>query len=146
MCGAAGESRIPRARQRNDMSKITSKINRISLAVISFVVKLVFYALVVMLLIIGARQSYAFGHSIFYAPAMEEAPGTAKTVTLTGDESVHEVGKLLKEAGLIRDDLAFTVQAFCYEYKVKAGTYELNTASSSKDLINILAAGTETED
>lgn len=128
------------------MSKMTSKINRISFAIISLVMKLVCYALVVMLLIVAARQSYAFGHSIFYAPAMEQAPGTEKVITLDGDESVHEVGKILKEAGLVRDDITFTIQAMCYEYKVKPGEYTLNTATASKDLINILDAGVETED
>jgi len=120
------------------MSKITKEINRISLAVISISGRLAFYALAAALLVLGARNGYAFGHSIFYAPAMEEKPGTEKTVTLDGDESVREVGEVLLKAGLIRDDKAFSIQALCYSYEVKEGTFALNTSLSSKEIIGIL--------
>lgn len=120
------------------MSKITKEINRISLAVISISGRLVFYALVAVLLVTGARKGYEFGHSIFYSPGMEAEPGTDKTIVLNGDESVSDVGKLLLDAGLIRDDAAFSIQAFCYEYEVKKGTFQLNTSLSSKEIIGIL--------
>ena len=90
------------------------------------------------LIVTGARSAYSFGHGIFYAPAMEAEPGTEKSVKLTGNESVEEVGKILKKAGLIRDARTFTIQAKCYGYEVNAGTYELNTSKDSKELINIL--------
>ena len=125
------------------MRKLTKEINKISLAVISFCAKLLFYALVAVLLVTGAKKGYAFGHSIFYAPGMEAEPGRSVVVTLDGDESVSEVGKLLQDKGLIRDKNAFALQAFCYEYKVKKGTFELNTSESSKELIHILDAGIE---
>lgn len=125
------------------MSKITKEINKISLAVISLSGRLVFYALVFVLLFMGARKGYEFGHSIFYAPGMEAKPGTDKTITLDGDESVDEVGKLLEKAGLIRDDAAFSIQAYCYGYEVKKGTFQLNTSLSSKEIIGVLNEGTE---
>lgn len=120
------------------MSKMTKEINKISMFVISTSGKLIFYGLAAVLLIMGAKKGYSFGHSIFYAPAMEEEPGTIKTVVLDGDESLMEVGSILERAGLIRDDTAFAIQAKCYDYEVKPGTYELSTAKSSKELINIL--------
>lgn len=125
------------------MSRITKEINKISLAVISLSGRLVFYALVFVLLFMGARKGYEFGHSIFYSPGMEEKPGTDKTITLDGDESVSEVGKLLEDAGLIRDHTAFSIQAYCYEYEVKKGTFQLNTSLSSKEIIGVLNEGTE---
>lgn len=127
------------------MSKITKEINKISLAVISLSGRLVFYALVAVLLLLGARRGYEFGHSIFYAPAMEAKPGTEKTITLDGGESISDVGKLLEEAGLIRDDAAFSIQARCYGYEVKKGTFQLSTALSSKEIIGVLDEGTEEE-
>lgn len=123
------------------MSRITREINRISMAVISISGRLVFYALVVVLLVLGARKGYEFGHSIFYAPAMEAAPGTDKTITIDGDESISEVGSLLEENGLIRDHTAFSIQARCYGYEVQAGTYALSTSQTSKEIINILNDG-----
>ena len=120
------------------MSKITREINKISLFVISTSGRIILYGLAAILIVTGARSAYSFGHGIFYAPAMEEEPGTEKSVRLDGDESVEEVGKILKKAGLIRDPRAFTIQAKCYGYEVKAGTYELNTSKDSKELIDIL--------
>ena len=114
------------------MSKITREINKISLFVISTSGRIILYGLAAILIVTGARSAYSFGHGIFYAPAMEAEPGTEKSVKLTGNESVEEVGKILKKAGLIR-----------YGYEVKAGTYELNTSKDSKELIDILKESPE---
>ena len=114
------------------MSKITREINKISLFVISTSGRIILYGLAAVLIVTGARSAYSFGHGIFYAPATE------KSIKLDGDESVEEVGKILKKAGLIRDARTFTIQAKCYGYEVNAGTYELNTSKDSKELINIL--------
>ena len=127
------------------MSKMTKEINRISMAVISISGRLVFYTLVLALLFVGAKKGYAFGHSIFYAPGMEEAPGRDLTIELDGDESVSEVGRILEENGLIRDDTAFSIQAKCYDYEVKKGSFVLNTSLSSKEIIGILNEDTEQE-
>ena len=116
------------------MSKITREINKISLFVISTSGRIILYGLAAVLIVTGARSAYSFGHGIFYAPAMEAEPGTEKSIKLDGDESVEEVGKILKKAGLIRDPRTFTIQAKCYGYEVNAGTYELNTSKDSKEL------------
>ncbi len=120
------------------MSKLTSTINKISAEIISLSAKAVFYAAVAVVIIVVARAAYSFGHGIFYAPAMEAEPGTTMYITLTGDESVYEVGKILEEEGLIRDSAAFVVQAILYDYDVRPGTFELSTTKSSKQLISIL--------
>ena len=127
------------------MSKLTKEINKISLAVIGISGRLVFYALVLVLLVLGVRKTYEFGHDIFYAPGMEALPGTEKTVTLDGTESVADVGKLLEDAGLIRDHVAFSIQAKCYDYEVKKGSFSLKTSQSSKEIINILDEETKKE-
>ena len=128
------------------MSRVTREINRISMMVIGLSGRLIAYALILVVLILGVRRAYEFGHSIFYSPGMKE-PGTGKTVVLDGDETVAEVGEILEEAGLIRDSRAFTIQAMVYEYEVQPGTYELNTSESSKEIIAILieAPAAETE-
>ncbi len=125
------------------MSKITKEINRISLAVISISGKIVLYVLVAVLLVLGAKKGYAFGHSIFYAPGMDKAPGVEKTVTLDGTESVMEVGKLLEDIGLIRDHNAFSIQAICYGYEVLEGTWTVSTSMSSKEIIGLLGEAPE---
>ena len=56
-------------------------------------------------------------------------------------------GEPVTVQGETRDSLAFTIQAMVYEYDVQAGTYELNTSESSKEIIKILknAPAEETE-
>ena len=125
------------------MSRVTKEINKISIAVISLSAKVVFYVLVAVLLIVGARKSYAFGHSIFYAPGMDKAPGVEKTVTLDGKESIYDVGKLLQDIGLIRDYNAFAIQALCYGYEVMEGTWKVNTSMTSKEIISLLGEAPE---
>ena len=98
------------------------------------------------LLITGAKKGYAFGHSIFYAPGIDKAPGVEKTVTLDGTESVSEVGKLLEDIGLIRDHNAFSIQAICYGYETLEGTWKLNTSLSSKEIIDLLGEVPEGEE
>ena len=68
------------------MSKLTKEINKISLAVIGISGRLVFYALVLVLLVLGVRKTYEFGHDIFYAPGME-APWTVQSRWRTWESS-----------------------------------------------------------
>lgn len=125
------------------MSRVTKEINKMSMTVISFCGRLVLYTLVVVLLLMGAKKGYEFGHSIFYAPGIDEAPGVEKVVTLDGTESVAEVGKLLEDIGLIRDHSAFSIQAIVYGYEVQEGAWTLNTSLSSKEIINFLKEAPE---
>jgi len=128
------------------MSRVTKEINKISLAVISISGKLIIYVLIAVAFVLGARKSYEFGHSVFFAPGMEAAPGTDVTVTVDGDDSVAQVGRLLEETGLIRDKAAFVIQAMFYGYEVQEGTFQLNTSYSSKEIINLLGEPAEGEE
>ena len=128
------------------MSRVTKEINKISLAVISISGKLIIYVLIAVAFVLGARKSYEFGHRIFFAPGMEAAPGTEVTVTIDEDDSVAQVGRILEDAGLIRDQAAFAIQALCYKYEVQEGTFLLNTSYSSKEIINLLSEPAEGEE
>lgn len=57
------------------MSNTTREINRITTTIISISVKLIVYALIILLLYEAVIRGFAFGHSVFYAEAVEEAPG-----------------------------------------------------------------------
>lgn len=56
------------------MSNATREINRITTAIIRISVKLIVYALIILLLYEAVTKGFAFGHEIFYAEAVEEAP------------------------------------------------------------------------
>lgn len=64
------------------MSSRTREINRITMAIIRISVKLMLLALLILLLYEAVIQGYAFGHAVFYAEAMEDAPGHDITVVV----------------------------------------------------------------
>lgn len=125
------------------MSRMTREINKITGTIIGISGKLIVYAVVVLLLFEGITRGYAFGHDIFYATAMEEAPGTPRTVTIPRHYTTAEATAELKDAGLIDNTLAFQIQKMFYDYDIHPGTYELNTSMTTKEILQELNAEPE---
>ncbi len=120
------------------MSQVTREINKITTTIIGISGKLIIYAVVILLLVEGVTRGYAFGHSVFYAEPMEEAPGRDITVTIEKDQSAAEITRMLKDLGLIANDLASLIQMKFYDYDVYPGTYTFNTSMTSKEILQIL--------
>ena len=75
------------------MSNRTREINKITTTIISISVKLIVYALIILLLYEAVARGYAFGHEIFFAEAVEDAPGTDVVVhihDIQGDPSAAQ--------------------------------------------------------
>lgn len=129
------------------MSNATREINRITTAIIRISMKLIVYALIILLLYEAVIKGYAFGHQIFYAEAVEEAPGHDMTVTIEPDTSVSEAAQLLADDGLIASEFAFIFQSKFYDYDtVYPGVYNLNTSMTSKEILQALNVKPETEE
>lgn len=121
------------------MSNTTNEINRITTAIISISVKLIVYALIILLLYEAVTRGYAFGHEVFFAEAMEEKPGRDISVTIKPDTSVSEAAKLLTDKGLIKSEFAFIFQSKFYDYgTIYPGEYVLNTSMTSKEVLQAL--------
>lgn len=120
------------------MGQIARGINKITGTIIGISGKLILYALIILLLAEGISRGYAFGHEIFYAKAMEEAPGTDKALTVLEGQSDGEIIRTLKDLGLIDNELAARIQMRFYEYEIYPGTYTLNTSMTSKEIFQAL--------
>ena len=120
------------------MSQITKEINKVTGTIISVSGKLIFYAVIILLLFEGISKGYQFGHEIFYPTAMEEAPGTSRVVTIKTGGTAAESAHTLAQLGLIDNELAFQVQMKFYEYEIYPGTYTLNTSMTAKDILQML--------
>jgi len=120
------------------MSQITKEINKVTGTIISVSGKLIFYAVIILLLFEGISKGYQFGHEIFYPTAMEEAPGTPRVVTIKTGGTAAESAHTLAQLGLIDNELAFRVQMKFYEYEIYPGTYTLNTSMTAKDILQML--------
>lgn len=112
-------------------------------------VSLSFSILVLLLVVVGLIElgtfCYNFGYRVFTEEAVAEAPGEDVVVQITADMSEHEIGKLLKEQGLIRDDKLFYAQLklSAYSDKLLPGIYTLNTSMTGKEMIAVMGTGTE---
>ncbi len=120
------------------MSQMTKEINKITGTIIGISGKLIVYALVILLLVEGMSRGYAFGHEVFYATAMEPKPGTRYSVTIPDGQQASDTARLLREIGLIRNEYALQIQMNFYDYKIYPGTYELSTAMTSKEILQII--------
>ena len=61
------------------------------------------------------------------------------------DMSATEIGNTLQEKGLVRDGRLFALQYLLSEYKKdwKPGTYELSTAMTAEEMMEVMAGQTE---
>lgn len=123
------------------MSRTTREINKITSTIISISCKVLLYTLVAFLLYEGAMRGYGYGHEIFAPTAMAEPPGMDREIVIDKGESVSDVAKLLKEKGLIKDEMIIVLQAKLYEYEINPGSYTLNTSQNSKDMLKLIDAG-----
>ena len=125
------------------MSQMTKEINAITGTIIGVSGKLIVYALVILLLVEGMTRGYAFGHDIFYSPAVAAKPGVSMRVTIGEGEEVADIASALERGGLIRNKYAFIIQSIFYDYggsdnPVEAGTYLLNNSMTSKEILQVL--------
>lgn len=120
------------------MSQITREINKITGTIIGISGKLIIYALVVLLLVEGVSKGYEFGHEVFYATAVDDAPGKDITVTFDKGVPINNVASDLHKLGLIKNQYAFVIQTYFYEYTVNPGTYLLNTSMTSKEILDLM--------
>ncbi len=129
------------------MSNRTREINKITTTIIGISVKLMVYALIILLLYEAVARGYAFGHEIFFAEAVDEAPGQDMVVQIDTKESVSDAAQFLAHKGLIKSEFAFIFQSKFYDYDtIYPGTYTLNTSMTSKEILQLLNEKPETED
>lgn len=128
------------------MSSTTRDINRVTGAIIRISLRLIIYALIILVLYEGVTIGYEFGHEIFASTAMSPAPGIDKTVVVEEGESSLQAGKKLEEEGLIHNAYAFWIQSMFYEYDVYPGAYVLNTSMTSKEMLEIMSVEPEKQE
>ena len=109
-------------------------------AVLGAILKVAFAVIVVYLVYTGASTCYDYGYRIFTEPAISSGEGRKITVTLTSDMSATEIGNTLQEKGLVRDGRLFALQ---YKKDWKPGTYELSTAMTAEEMMEVMAGQTE---
>ncbi len=110
-------------------------------------IRILFYILIAVALIFLGRTAYSYGYSVFNEQAVESSPGTDVEVTVPEGASARQIGKLLKENGLIKDAGVFVLQErlSAYHGRLQGGTYTLNTSETADEMLAILAGDTDSD-
>lgn len=112
-------------------------------AVVDTVIKIVVIIVVVMFTYKYATQAYDFGYRIFAEqPVTTAENATIISISITEDATAMDIGKVLEEKGLINDARLFYVQEMLsgHHDEMRPGIYELNSAMTSKEMIEVLTA------
>lgn len=105
------------------------------------IVKIAVTAVIVIVVFRLAVSAYDFGFQIFAdIPIAEEGNGRTVNVVISEGQDSKEIGKLLEQKGLIENGTIFYIQEMLSEYKgmIQPGTYELNTAMSATQMLEIM--------
>ncbi len=122
-------------------SKTTKRINKITTTIILLAVRVVLIVVIIVVAGRGIKAAYDFGHSIFYAQAVEEEPGHDVTVTIPEGADSKEVASLLAGKGLVDNKYSIIVQAKFFDYEIMPGTYTFNTSQTSREILEQLNEG-----
>jgi len=105
-------------------------------------VKIIVLILLVRYVIGVATTAYDFGYRIFTEEPMSAGEGITYTVELSEETTPQQVAEALEDYGLIRDKNLFYVQYLLSSYKDKLmpGNYELSTAMTADEMLEIMAS------
>lgn len=100
------------------------------------------YVCVIIAVVYIGKSAFDFGYAIFnQVPMANEEDGRDITVVVENGDSVYQIGKTLKNKGLIEDAKIFVIQEklSTYKGKLQAGTYILNTSMDVEEMMAVLA-------
>ena len=114
-------------------------------AVVETVIKVVVAAIVVMFIYRYSIMAYDYGYRIFGEEPVDAEPGRDISIQVADGDEAEDIGRMLEEKGLIRDANLFVIQEKLsgLEDGIAAGTYELNTAMTVGEMLDIMIAAGE---
>ena len=121
---------------------------KIGLGLLDTIVKVVFVIVVVMMINKYARVAYNYGYRIFNQVPVSSGTGRTVTVTVSEGDSAAKIADKLAGVGLITDKRLFRLQEQFSDYHgmEAPGTYELSTAMTPEEMLQIMASGASAEE
>ncbi len=118
---------------------------QIIFAVIGTVTKVVIAAVVLMFIYRYAIVAYDSGYRLFGETAVDEEPGRDVSLVVSEGNTAEEIGQMMAERGLIRDAWLYVVHEKLSDLEngIAPGTYELNTAMTVEEMVEIMVTYTE---
>jgi UPF0755 protein len=115
-------------------------------AISSTIIKIAVAALVIMIVFRLAIYAYDFGFQIFADQPVSSGEGRTVSVVVSDDLSDRELAKLLAQKGLVNDANVFYVQLKLSEDEVVSGVYELNTAMTATEMLEVMCSGSQEQE
>lgn len=114
-------------------------------AIAATLLKIAVAAAVIILVFRYAVKAYDFGYRVFADIPVSSGEGRTVSVVVSDDQDEKELSQLLEIKGLVQDADVFYIQEQLSEYKgkLKAGTYELSTAMTAQEMLEIMCGDTE---
>ncbi|MCR5652089.1 MAG: endolytic transglycosylase MltG [Lachnospiraceae bacterium] len=125
-----------------------STVKKIVLGVINAVVRIVILLIVFSMIKKVCLTAYDYGYRVFSERPMTEGEGFDESVVVPVGSSAMDIGKILKNKGLIRDEKLFYIQVLLSSYrgKLNPGDYVLNSSMTAEDMMRVMAGADEEED
>lgn len=118
-------------------------------AISAMIIQIAIAAAVIIAVFKLAIAAYDFGYQVFADLPVSEGDGTVISVVVSEQQSSKDLAQVLEERGLINYAYVFFIQEQLsddYRGKIKPGTYELSTAMSSEQMLEILCHVEAAED
>lgn len=121
------------------------KIGKAILSVLAILCRILICLFLILMIYRLAFKAYDFGYRVFAEPAVAEGTGIDVVVQIPLGSDASEIGKILKNSGLIKDDKLFVAQELLSEYhgKLEPGTYSLNTSMTAEEMMATMSPATE---
>ena len=114
-------------------------------AVFGTVIRVVIAAVVLMFIYRYAIMAYDYGYRIFGEEPMEAEPGRDVSIEVAESDDAEDIALMLEQKGLIRDASLFMIleKLSGSEAGISAGTYQLNTAMTVEEMLDIMLSASE---
>lgn len=116
---------------------------KIGLGLLDLIFKVMLVVIAVMLISKYSKVAYNYGYRIFNQVAVSSGTGRTVTVTITDSDTASSIADKLANVGLITDKTLFRLQEMVSDYHGMevAGIYELSTAMTPEEMLQIMASG-----
>ncbi len=123
-------------------------IKNVIMTFLGMLVRLLFILVALYYIHKAALWAYDFGYRIFTEEPVSSGVGVEVEITIPEGSGAMDIGEILEERGLIRDHKLFFLQEKLSQYrgKMKPGTYELSTAMTAEEMMEVMSPKDHSED
>lgn len=114
-------------------------IKKIVSTILGLGINIVIYAVAIFVLIRVGTVVYDFSYDVFGAPVVNENATEEIRVEVVSGDGGKTMATKLKSAGLIEDELAFSIKARLSSSSLMPGTYVLKASMSADEMLTIMS-------